>query len=203
MSKDVKPNEQQNRQPQAQSGAVRGGGASPSGFGLTPAEFFRMNPFSLMRRMTEEMDRVFGDFGWSRGGDSSPQVWSPAIEVTEREGKYVVRADLPGLSAGDVKLEITDDAIVLDGERKIEHDETKGGVHVSERRYGRFYRTIPLPEGAKAEEARAKFENGVLEVTVPVQEQQTRRRQIQIETTQSAPGQSAQAASTSGTNRAA
>jgi HSP20 family protein len=80
-----------------------------------------------------------------------------------------------------VKLEITDEAVILEGERKVETQENKGGVQVTERQYGRFYRAIPLPEGAKVDEAKAKFENGVLEVTVPVQAQKEKRRQIQIE----------------------
>src|SRR5207237_6554258 len=86
---------------------------------VTPIDFLRMNPFSLMRRMTEEMDRVFGDTGLVResAGDG---LWSPAIEVSEREGNYVVRAELPGLKLEDVKLEIENDALVLQGERRDE-----------------------------------------------------------------------------------
>src|SRR6185295_1138195 len=87
----------------------------------------------------------------------------------------------PGLHPDDVKLEITDDAIVLEGERKGEREENKGGLHVTERRYGRFYRAIPLPEGAKTDDARAKFENGVLEVTVPIELLKSKRREIPIQ----------------------
>jgi HSP20 family protein len=147
---------------------------------ITPMDFFRMNPFSLMRRMTEEMDRVFGDGGLARetGEDG---LWSPAVEVSEREGNYMVRAELPGLKPEDVKLEVENDALVLQGERKSEREEEKGGVHRTEIRYGRFYRSIPLPEGANAEQVRAKFENGVLEVTVPVPQQETQRKQIPIQ----------------------
>jgi HSP20 family protein len=150
-------------------------------FFLSPREFFSANPFSLMRRMTEEMDRVFGEFGFERG-QSGRGSWSPAIEVAEREGNYVVHAELPGLKPEDVKVELSDDALVIHGERKSEHEENKGGVHRTERRYGQFYRTVPLPEGVNAEQVRAKFENGVLEVTVPVPQQQSTRRQIPINT---------------------
>jgi HSP20 family protein len=80
-----------------------------------------------------------------------------------------------------VKLEITDDAIVIQGERKIEREENRGGMHVTERQYGRFYRAIPLPEGAKAEEARARYESGVLEVIVPTEEQRSKTREIPIQ----------------------
>jgi HSP20 family protein len=162
-----------------QRGLARGSGF-PAGF-ITPGDFFRMTPFSLMRRMTEEMDRVLGEFGLS-GGDGGKGVWSPAIEVSEHDGNYVVRAELPGVNPGDVKLEITNDAVILQGERKIEHEETKSGLHLTERLYGNFYRSIPLPEGANIDQARAKFDNGVLELTVPVQEQRSKRREVQIET---------------------
>jgi HSP20 family protein len=146
---------------------------------VTPGDFFRMNPFSLMRRMTEEMDRVFGD-GPTREGNGE-MLWAPAVEVSQREGNYVVRAELAGLKPEDVKLEIENDALVLQGERKYEREEEKRGVHRTEIRYGRFYRSIPLPDGANPDQARAKFENGVLEVTVPVSEQQGQRKQIPIQ----------------------
>jgi HSP20 family protein len=135
--------------------------------------------------MSEEMDRIFGEFGFERGergGGARGSMWSPAIEVAELEGNYVVHAELPGLKPEDVKVELTDDALVIHGERKSEHEENKGGVHRSERRYGQFYRTVPLPEGVNAEQIRAKFENGVLEVTVPIPQQQSTRREIPINT---------------------
>lgn len=147
---------------------------------ITPMDFFRMNPFSLMRRMTEEMDRVFGDGGQEREGNRGI-FWAPAVEVSQREGNYVVRAELPGLKPEDVKLEIENDSLVLQGERKCEREKEGGGVHRTEIRYGRFYRSIPLPEGVNGEQARAKFENGVLEVTVPVSGEKTQGKQIPIQ----------------------
>jgi HSP20 family protein len=183
---DVKSNEQQQNQPaQGQAPARYQGrsltrGYDPFGLSLLPGDLFRSSPGSLFRRMSEEMDRVFGEFGLHRGGEGRG-MWSPAIEVAQKEGNLVVRAELPGLKPEEVKLEISDDAIVMEGERKEEHEETRGGRHMSERRYGHFYRSIPLPEGASAEQARARFDNGVLEISVPVQETGNKRRQIPIE----------------------
>jgi HSP20 family protein len=160
------------------------GGLSRRGFDpflLSPREFFSANPFSLMRRMSEEMDRIFGDFGQGRSqGESS--VWAPAIEVAEREGNYIVHAELPGLKPEEVKVEVTNDALVIQGERKSEQEQNQGGIHRTERRYGQFYRSIPLPEGVNPEQVRASFQNGVLEVTVPVPQVQSNRRQIPVET---------------------
>jgi HSP20 family protein len=150
-------------------------------FGLAPYELFRANPFSLLRRMTEEMDRVFQEVGLEREAGNGVE-WTPAIEVSQREGKYNIHAELPGLEPKDVKVEAENDALVIEGERKFETEEMKQGVRRTERQYGHFYRSIPLPEGAKVEQAQAKFHNGVLEVTIPVPEQQSNRRSIPIET---------------------
>jgi HSP20 family protein len=179
----VRPNEQQG--PSMQRSSNEAGMSSRRrspflGWGIAPQEFFSSNPFSLMRRMAEEMDRAFQEFGLEResGGRTG---WSPTIEVTERDGKYNVRAELPGLSPNDVKVEIANDALVIQGERKVEHEEKEGGMQRTERQYGLFYRSIPLPEGADVEHANAKFQNGMLEVTVPIPQQKEQRRSIPIE----------------------
>ena len=74
-----------------------------------------------------------------------------------------------------------EDGLVLSGERTFERDLDKGGTHRTEIRYGRFYRVIPLPDGASVDQAKAKFENGVLEVTFPLAEETRERRRIQVE----------------------
>jgi HSP20 family protein len=132
-----------------------------------------------MRRLTEEMDRMFTG-NWSGLRESEVGECLPAVEITERDGKILVRADLPGINKDDVKVELTDGILTIEGERKQEHEEESQGFRRSERRYGRFFRSIPLPEGANLDQARAQFNNGVLEVSVPVPESQ-RRRSIPIE----------------------
>ena len=178
-----KGNEQQSQQSQSmtkgsqEQGISSRRGAYGLGFPFSPSDFFRMDPFSLMRRMSQDLDNIFAESGV---GQHQDRAWAPAIEVQQRGENYVVRADLPGLKPEDVKLEVTDDAIVIEGERKSEHEENKSGVHMCERRYGRFYRAIPLPEGARTEDAKANFNNGVLEVTIPTPEQKSKRRSIPI-----------------------
>lgn len=182
-SLSVRPNEQsqqsmQRNLPQAAISPRRG--SSLLGFGISPQEFFNSNPFSLMRRMTEEMDRVIQEFGLERDSGNRA-AWSPAIEVRERDGKFNVRAELPGLSPNDVKVEVVDNALIVQGERKEEHEEKDGGVQRTERQYGLFYRSIPLPEGADTEHANARFQNGMLEVTIPVPQQKENHRPIPVE----------------------
>jgi HSP20 family protein len=143
------------------------------------AEFFNDNPFTLMRRMSEEMDRTFGQFfGQKRGGAGG---WYPEVEITERDGQLHIHTDLPGLRPEDVKVEITGEKLTISGERKSEQEHRIGRAYRSERRYGEFYREIALPEGVNADQAKAQFRDGVLEITVPVPERASNRRQIPIQ----------------------
>jgi HSP20 family protein len=140
------------------------------GNGTTP---FGISPFSVVKRFGEEMDRLFGDFGLDRNWIppaltvEAGRTWAPEIEIFERDGELVVRADLPGLKKEDVKVELTDEGLTIEGERRSEHEENGEGYYRSERNYGNFYRRLPLPEGADPDDATAKFHDGVLEVTMP------------------------------------
>ena len=126
------------------------------------------NPFTFMRRVTEELDRAFG-FKPAVPGELElyPRAWSPEIEIFERDNKFAVRVDLPGLKKEDVKIEVTHDELTIEGERKFEKEETREGLYRSERTYGSFFRRIPIPDHVKAENATAVFKNGVLEIEMP------------------------------------
>jgi HSP20 family protein len=156
------------------------------------------DPFGFLRRFTEEVDRVFDDFGVGRRSLASPfghgwltsrgrdaerglDVWNPDIDMFHRGNELVIRADLPGLNKDEVKVEVADDAVVIQGERRREHEEEREGVYRAERSYGSFYRAIPLPEGAITEQAKATFKDGVLEVVMPAPpEQANRGRRLEI-----------------------
>jgi HSP20 family protein len=151
-----------------------------------------VSPFSLMRRFSEEMDRLFGDFSFGGSlasgfgtefgtlADVEDSMWLPQVEAFERDGKLIVRADLPGLTKDDINVDITDDAIKIRGERRQEKEEDEEGYYRSERSYGSFYREIPLPSGVNREEANASFRNGVLEITMPAPARQLGSRRIEI-----------------------
>jgi HSP20 family protein len=143
---------------------------------LFRGSLFNMNPFTLMRRFTEDMDRAFGTVP----AMGEPLSWSPTVEVKEVNGKLLVSAELPGLKKGDVKVQVTEDALILEGERKLEKEEKREGYYHSERSYGHFYRSIPLPEGAILEKATAEFTNGILEVSVPVAETKQKPREVPV-----------------------
>jgi HSP20 family protein len=154
-------------------------------FPFSTDEFFQLSPFQLMRHFTEEMDRMWSGFGRGRTSEES-MAWRPTVDVMERNGKLQVRAELPGLSEKDVKVSIENDTLILQGERKREEEKEEGGWYRSERSYGSFYRAIPLPEGAETDKANARFQNGLLEIEMPVPKTQHQARQIPISTTAAA-----------------
>ena len=127
-----------------------------------------------MQRMTDEMDRMLDDFGFGRRWlrpsswrETGAQIWAPDVEVFQKNNELTIRADLPGLKREDVTVDITDNDICIRGERKHEKEEEREGYYRSERSYGSFSRVIPLPEGAIADQAKANFKDGVLEITMP------------------------------------
>jgi HSP20 family protein len=180
---------------------VRGGatqrGSSTGGYGVAGS------PFSLMRRMAEDMDRIFQDFGFGPSlgiapllsgplgsaslaqgrGTASLQrsMWAPQLETFRRGDQLVVRADLPGLRKEDVNVEIDDGILTISGHRSEEQVDDRDDYYRSERSYGQFYRALPLPDGVSGDACEATFDNGVLEVTLPLPKQEERQaRKIDV-----------------------
>ena len=148
------------------------------------------DPFALLREMTSDLERAFErpfrtDFRWPslrRFAFTDASDWAPEIDVFERDNRLVTKVDLPGLRKEDVKVEATDGHLTISGERKSETEEKKDNVYRCERSYGSFSRAVPLPEGAKLEDVKATFTDGVLEVSVPLPAKATvKRRTVQIE----------------------
>lgn len=137
------------------------------------------SPFRALQRFADEMDRTFDrmfeNFGLGQRGTSpswpeirtGAEIWAPTIDVYQKDNQLTIKADLPGLKKDEVSVEVTDDAVTIQGERKREREEEREGVYRSERSYGSFCRVIPLPEGAITEQAKASFNDGVLEITMP------------------------------------
>jgi HSP20 family protein len=132
------------------------------------------DPFAMLRRMTSELDRMFDEAAWpsfrlptlTRGTEAP--AWTPGIDVFEKNNRLVTKIDLPGMKKEDVKVEVTDGQLTISGERKCETEEKKKDFYRCEREYGSFYRSVPLPEGANIDDVKATFDNGVLEVSVPL-----------------------------------
>jgi HSP20 family protein len=171
-------------------GAGQQGGSVSRRGGGTPSMFSgRSSPFDMLRRLDEDMDRLFHQVWGSgrnlmrgRGGDAQ-SMWMPQVEVCEQGGKLHVYADLPGMKKEDVKLSIEGDQLILQGERRSSHEEGQqgSGFYQTERSYGSFYRSIPLPEGVEPQSADASFKDGVLDVTFDApRAPQQQSRQIEI-----------------------
>jgi HSP20 family protein len=147
---------------------------------LMPGRF----PFSLMRRFSDEMDRMLDQFGFRPRMLDRPLAdpeWSPDMELFERDGKLFVRIDLPGLTKKDVKVNVVEGMLNIEGERKVEKEEKQEGYYRTERRYGKFFRSLPLPDGAKLDKIQATFKNGVLEVVLPMAEAKKPAKAIDVE----------------------
>jgi HSP20 family protein len=156
------------------------------------AGWFSM-PFEFIDRVSEEMDRtfdrLFGNLGMPRRwwltrspfrSAAGKGLWAPRVEAFQKGDRFLVRVDLPGLKKDDVQVDVTENAITIHGERREEHEEEREGYFHSEREYGQFYRTIPLPEGVIIDTAQASFKNGVLQISMQAPADATRGRRLEI-----------------------
>jgi HSP20 family protein len=138
------------------------GGRAPTRYG---------DPFQSFR---SEMDRVFDNFlgglpslASLRHGFPVEQGLTPTLDVKENEKEIVVKADLPGIDEKDINLTIHDGVLSLRGEKKSERTDERENYHVMERSYGSFQRSIRLPETIDEDKVDARFDKGVLTVTLP------------------------------------
>jgi HSP20 family protein len=139
----------------------------------------RWEPARELSTIQSEMNRLFNTFFEAPAAGNGPSAlrrWVPAMDLVETDEEFVLRADLPGLSENDVKIELEDNVLTISGERKSEHEERKEGYYRVERSSGSFQRSLTLPEGVNAEAIRANFEKGVLEVRVPKPEERKPRK---------------------------
>lgn len=148
----------------------------PTG-GRSPSD----DPFTAMRR---EMDRLFDDVGRSLGftrpfwGEGAAPV---RVDLHENDRVIEVHAELPGVDANDVELQLADNVLTIKGEKKQEKSEEGKGFHLNERSYGAFLRRIPLPAEVDEDKVEARFTNGVLTVTLPkLANEAARTRKIEI-----------------------
>jgi HSP20 family protein len=136
----------------------------------------RWEPMRELNALQGEMNRLFNSFFDEGNGSSAGRRWAPAVDLLERDDSLVLKADLPGLTEDDVQIEVRDNVLTIAGERKAEHEEKQNGYYRVERSFGRFSRSLQLPDGVDADRIAAVFDKGVLEVTVPKPEQRKPRR---------------------------
>lgn len=138
-------------------------------------------PFDDLRRMQQEMDRIFDRFLEGRSlRTEHEELWVPAMDSYVKDDRLILRCELPGVDPKELEVSITDREIVIKGERKASKEEKDKDYLVREISYGTFERHFALPEGTKTDDLKARFENGVLELSVPVPAR-AKTRKIEID----------------------
>ena len=122
----------------------------------------RWDPFREMTSLQSQVNRL-ADSLWSGRQES----WVPAVDVFDRQDAVVLKAELPGMKVDDIQIELDDNVLTLKGERVFEEKVDEERYYRVERRHGTFQRSLALPQGAKADEIQATYEDGILKVTVP------------------------------------
>lgn len=123
--------------------------------------------FDPLRELTSFRDDINRLFVRTFGEGAEARTWAPAVDVFEREHEVVLKAELPGLTAEDVTVELDDNVLTISGERTFTDRVEDGRYHRVERSYGKFSRSLTLPQGIDEDGVSASFADGVLEVTVP------------------------------------
>ncbi|HET8755533.1 MAG TPA: Hsp20/alpha crystallin family protein [Solirubrobacteraceae bacterium] len=139
----------------------------------------RWEPLREFSTLQNEMNRLFNtvfDAPSPGNGGSTMRRWMPAMDLVETGDHFVLRADLPGLSEEDVKIEFEDGTLTVSGERKSEHEAKGEGYYRVERAFGSFSRSLTLPQGIDPEAVTASFDRGVLEISIPKPEEKKPRR---------------------------
>jgi HSP20 family protein len=148
---------------------------------LAPREDF-FDPFVSFRR---EVDRMFDSFLDGFGTRAlAPAGWqglNPAVDMRESDNELMITAEVPGVDEKDVEVTLTDNVLTIKGEKKAQHEQKNGDASYMERRYGAFSRSLRLPFAIKDEEIDAKYDKGVLTITIPKPaEAQTNVRRIEV-----------------------
>jgi len=140
------------------------------------------SPFRELDRFKRDFDELFDRFLGGRVRPADQAAVVPAVESCADEGRFVVRADLPGIDPKDVEITATGDQLTIRGRRTRNEEEKGRNFTHREVSYGSFERTLKLPEGVKPEELKASYRNGVLELTAPISgDSKTRKVPIEVE----------------------
>lgn len=125
----------------------------------------RFDPFRDITTLRDEMNRLFSRTLGE--GAAAGSAWTPAVDIFDTAEAIVLKAELPGLTPDDIDIEVDDNVLTIKGERRFEDKVEEGRYYRLERAYGQFSRSVTLPQGVKADEISASFDQGVLEVRVP------------------------------------
>ncbi len=143
----------------------------------------KWNPYTEMDRLQDRMLRAMGLGSSAESADGNTQLsradWAPAVDITEDEREYLIKAELPEIAKDDVKVTVDNGTLILRGERRLEKEEKNHKVHRIERSYGTFQRSFALPDDTDSAAVSADFKEGVLYVHLPKSEEK-KPKQIEV-----------------------
>ena len=145
----------------------------------------RWEPFRDLVSLQDRMNRLFDESfrGINRGAgeeDWALGAWAPAVDIYEKDGNIVLKAELPGVDPKDVDVRVENNVLTLRGERKVDNEVKQENYHRVERAYGSFTRSFTLPSVVDLEKIKADYKDGVLKVTLPKREE-AKPKQINIQ----------------------
>ncbi|TMA10041.1 MAG: Hsp20/alpha crystallin family protein [Deltaproteobacteria bacterium] len=152
------------------------------------------NPFQELTNWHRDIDDLFNRFFRSFLADEDQKGtlplanWLPVMEAFEKDGRYVIRMDLPGVDPKEVELSVVEDSLIIKGERKKTQEVKEKDYHYSETAHGRFERSLALPKGVDKDKITARYEHGVLEISMPLPEEAVAKN-VPIEVSGSEPKQ--------------
>ncbi len=130
----------------------------------------RWDPFREMTQLQNRFDRLFEAVGGRQ------ESWLPAVDVFDTKDAVVLKAELAGMDPAEIEIEVEDNVLTIKGERKFEEKVDEERYYRVERRFGSFQRSLALPQGVKADQIDAAYDDGILTVTVPKAEQERPKR---------------------------
>ena len=143
----------------------------------------RYDPWSLVDRLQGDLDRLAGQRARYVDDETAGATtdWVPAVDIKEEDSRFLIEADVPGVKPDDIEITMEDGILTLRGRREAGSRTEREGYRRVERVTGRFFRRFTLPDTADAEAIEAKFNNGVLEVSIPkLPKVQPRRINVQV-----------------------
>ncbi|MCK4310386.1 MAG: Hsp20/alpha crystallin family protein [Methanomicrobia archaeon] len=148
-------------------------------------EVIDMDIFDEIRRIQEEMDRMFSSI-YTRPSLPSKRIKpfnyrEPLLDVIDKGKELLVQAELPGISKGDIEIDLNENTLTIKASKKKVVTEEKEGYFYQERGYAGYYRTVPLPTKVDPDKIKAKYNNGVLEIILPKISEEVSKKKIKIE----------------------
>ena len=136
-------------------------------------------PSRLWPETSRFFEEFFNDFPFTSSLVHTGENWMPAVDILEKDGNLILRAELPGMSEKEIDLKLENNTLTLKGARRMENEDNKDSYHRIERSYGSFSRSFTLPESVDSDKIKAEYKNGVLTVTIP-QKPEVKPREIPV-----------------------